>query len=341
MSQGFNAFDRQIEAIAEGEVTEQKLLEMLDRVRTRKELEELDGQIRKQLRRVIEGLLFASAEPISFRKLREIADTLYPVRPKLLLGLLTELRDEYRDQERAFQLEEIGQGFVLRTHESIGTYVEQLYRNKRTERLSSAATEVLSIIAHRQPVTRGQIDGIRGVDSSGTLQALVERGLVEVVGRAESVGRPSLYSVTPAFLAYFGYKDLTELPRLKTDDELAAAKSPASSPGSPRPTTASVPPVEASLPRDASAYSQTERAHLQTADQDLPPAAYVLSDDSPSSHEERLRSDPDVLEGSSANGTDDLQHQELAGSRQELLGALSEASGEFRDSSDHTLLPTP
>lgn len=226
MSDGFNAFDQKIEAIAEDELSEERLLEMLDRVRMRKELESIDGQVRKQLRRIIEGLLFASSGPLSFRKIREVCDTLYPVRPKILLSMLTELRDEYRDQERAFQLEEIGKGFVLRTHESIGTYVEQLYRNKRTERLSAAATEVLAIIAYRQPVTRSQIDAIRGVDSSGTLQALVERELVEVVGRLEAPGRPSLYSVTENFLTYFGYKDLSELPRLGTDEELAEETKP-------------------------------------------------------------------------------------------------------------------
>ena len=99
----------------------------------------------------------------------------------------------------------------MRTLANYGPYIEHLFRKKRTEKLSQAAAEVLSIVAFRQPITRSQIDAIRGVDSSGTLHSLIERGLVESVGRLEAPGRPSLYSVTQAFMKHFGIQDLTEL----------------------------------------------------------------------------------------------------------------------------------
>ena len=177
--------------------------------------QKLEAHLQHHLKRVIEALLFASPDPLSFNKIREITDTILPLRPKQLKDLLEELKHDYLDQKRAFQLEEIAQGYVLRTHEEYAPYVNLLLRQKRSEKLSYASTEVLAIIAYRQPVTRPQVDAIRGVDSSGTLMQLLERQLIEPVGKLEAPGRPTLYATTKDFLKHFGLKDLSELKQMK------------------------------------------------------------------------------------------------------------------------------
>jgi segregation and condensation protein B len=167
-----------------------------------------------QTKRVIEALLFAANDPITFNRLREVTEHLALLKPRHLHQLLEELREEYIKNGNAFELIEIGGGYILRTREEYGKYIDLLYRNKRTEKLSPAATETLAIIAYKGPITRPQIDSIRGVDSSGILYSLQDRELVENVGKLEAPGRPSLYAVTTQFMKHFGINDLTELPKL-------------------------------------------------------------------------------------------------------------------------------
>lgn len=167
---------------------------------------------RTRFKRIIEALLFVSHEPISFNKIREVLDSVEPLKPRQIQDLLQEMAEEYILQQRAFRLEEIAQGYILRTCKEYGPYIDSLFRNKRTEKLSPAAAEVLAIIAYRQPITRPQIEAIRGVDSSGIIQSLLERQLIEPVGRMEAPGRPTLYGITTYFLKHFGLRDLKELP---------------------------------------------------------------------------------------------------------------------------------
>ncbi len=168
----------------------------------------------KHVKKIIEALLFASNEPLPFNKIREVIDTVEPLKPSLLKEIISELANEYVFQQRSFRLEEIAQGYVLRSCKEYSPYIDLLHRNKRTEKLSQASAEVLAIIAYRQPITRPQIDAIRGVDSSGTLQNLLERQLIEIIGKLEAPGRPSLYSITKDFLKHFGLRDIDELPKL-------------------------------------------------------------------------------------------------------------------------------
>lgn len=167
-----------------------------------------------RVKRIIEALLFASSEPITFNKLREVIDTISPLAPRELRAILQELQEEYRTQQRAFRLEEIASGFVLRSAEEYNPYIELLHRNKRHEKLSHASAEVLAIIAYRQPITRTQIEAIRGVDSTGSVATLLERQLIQPVGKLEAPGRPMLYGITKEFLKHFGLKDVKELPQL-------------------------------------------------------------------------------------------------------------------------------
>jgi segregation and condensation protein B len=175
----------------------------------------LDMQTRFHLKRTIEALLFASSEPLTFNKIREVTDSIHSLQPRVLKAIIQELQEEYIAQQRAFRLEEIAQGFTLRTCEQFGPYIELMGRNKRGEKLTQAAAEVLAIIAYRHPITRSQIESIRGVDSSGILANLLERQLIQPEGRLEAPGRPTLYGITKEFLKHFGLRDISELPSLE------------------------------------------------------------------------------------------------------------------------------
>ncbi len=187
---------------------------ILEKIQHDEEQRKREAQARFQVKRIIEALLFACSDPLPFQKIREITDSFYPLRPMILRQIVDELQHDYVIQQRAFRLEEIAQGFVLRSCEEYSPYIEQLYRNKRTEKLSHAAAEVLAIIAYKQPITKPQIEAIRGVDSSGTLQNLLDRQLIEAVGKLEAPGRPTLYGITHGFLKHFGLKDLEGLPKI-------------------------------------------------------------------------------------------------------------------------------
>lgn len=188
---------------------------VVDEIHEKNEKEQ-QFQLRRKAKQIIEALFFASSEPISFNKLREIIETLYPIKPRVLRDLIEQLQEEYLSQGRAFRLEEIEEGFLLRSCEEFAPYIQMLFRHKKTEKLSQAAAEVLAIIAYRQPVTRPQIDAIRGVDSTGTLINLLERELIEPLGKLEAPGRPTLYGITQNFLQYFGLRNLKDLPQLNT-----------------------------------------------------------------------------------------------------------------------------
>lgn len=174
----------------------------------------LTASLRFELLRVIEALLFATSEPIPLDRLRQILETIAPIKPKELRSLISELQYDYQVQRRAFRLEEIAEGFLLRSAPEFAPYIELMVKQRRSERLSPAATEVVAIIAYRQPITRPQVEAIRGVDSSGTIQNLLERGFIAATGRLEAPGRPTLYCVTPLFLQHFGLRSIQELPSL-------------------------------------------------------------------------------------------------------------------------------
>jgi segregation and condensation protein B len=165
----------------------------------------------KEIKRIIEALLFSTNEPIELERFREIIETAFPIRRLELKQLIEELQDEYHEQKRSIQIDEIAGGYLLRTVKEMHSFVEMLHQNRRSEKLSKAAIEVLAIIAYKQPITRAEIDKIRGVDSSGTVSALLEREVIEVVGRLDQPGRPSQYGTTKRFLRHFGLNKIEEL----------------------------------------------------------------------------------------------------------------------------------
>ena len=161
---------------------------------------------KREIERIVEALLFASSQPLSLTKIKEIIESTYPIKSTELQQVLSQLKETYENENRGFQLDEIAEGFLLRTVNDLFPYVELLHKDRRGEKLSKAAMEVLAIIAFKQPITRAQIESIRGVDSSGTLHSLQERGLIEITGRLETPGRPSQFGLTKGFLKHFGLK---------------------------------------------------------------------------------------------------------------------------------------
>ncbi len=174
---------------------------------------------RAEKRRIVEALLLASPEPIAATR----AATLIPgATPTLVRELVSELEGEYREQERAFEIREVAGGYQLRTRSEYAAYLQQL-QSQRPLRLSQAALETLSIVAYKQPVTRGEVDGVRGVDSGAVLRTLVERKLIRIAGHREVPGRPMLYATSRRFLEVFGLARLEDLPTLRNLQELAGA----------------------------------------------------------------------------------------------------------------------
>jgi segregation and condensation protein B len=174
------------------------------------------------LRSAVEALLFSSDQPLPLSLLAEALDA----PPERVSEVLEELGADYKAREAGVELREMAGGWIVTTTAEQHEWVARMLRGKRKMRLSRAALETLAIIAYKQPVTKSEIEAIRGVDSSGTLATLLERSLVTIKGRSTVVGRPLLYGSTGDFLNYFGLKDLTDLPRPEELRALVAAREP-------------------------------------------------------------------------------------------------------------------
>jgi len=174
------------------------------------------------LRSAVEALLFSSDQPLPLSLLAEALDA----PPERVSEALEELGADYKAREAGVELREMAGGWIVTTTAEQHEWVARMLRGKRKMRLSRAALETLAIIAYKQPVTKSEIEAIRGVDSSGTLATLLERSLVTIKGRSTVVGRTLLYGSTGDFLNYFGLKDLTELPRPEELRALVAAREP-------------------------------------------------------------------------------------------------------------------
>ncbi len=164
------------------------------------------------LKKIVETLLFITDRPV---KPGRLADVIDGTNVKQIREVITALQDEYAQQGRAMQIVEIGGGFQMSTKPEYGRWVRKLYNEKMTTKLSNAALETLAIIAYKQPITRAEMEAIRGVDVAGPLERLLERSLVRVVGKKDTVGRPMVYGTTDEFLRMFGLNKLAELPDLQ------------------------------------------------------------------------------------------------------------------------------
>jgi len=176
------------------------------------------------LEKVIEALLFSAQKPLSIREIAtaikaaeddlasETPNEFARVKDAEVAAALQQLKLEYIEQGRAFQLVEKAEGWQLATDPAFAKWVRQLFPAPKPARLSAPALETLAIIAYRQPITRADVEAVRGVNIDGVLQTLMERGLVKIAGRAEIPGRPLLYATTQFFLDHFGLRNLDELP---------------------------------------------------------------------------------------------------------------------------------
>lgn len=163
-------------------------------------------------KQILEAVLFASDVPVTLSVLTQVLGNRTAAEVR---GLLNEMAAAYESEERGVVLSEIAGGFQILSRKECSPWVEQMLRSRRKIRLSKPALESLAIVAYKQPITKVEIDSIRGVDSAGVLHTLLERNLVTIKGRSKGVGRPLLYSTTQEFLSYMGINELTDLPELK------------------------------------------------------------------------------------------------------------------------------
>jgi segregation and condensation protein B len=190
------------------------------------------------LDKVIEALLFSAQKPLSIREITTAIKSAEDpaaagpnefarVREAEVAAAIEQLKTECVEQGRAFQLIEKAEGWQLATDPKYAPWVRQLFPAPKPARLSAPALETLAIIAYRQPITRADVEAVRGVNIDGVLQTLMERGLVKIAGRAEIPGRPLLYETTQFFLDHFGLRNLDELPNV---DELRRRDLPVARP---------------------------------------------------------------------------------------------------------------
>jgi segregation and condensation protein B len=174
------------------------------------------GWADEKLLSVLESLLFAAGEPVS---LSQLANAIEEVPRERIRKTLSEMAATYASGRCGLLLEEIAGGYQLRTRSEHAVYVRRLLSTK-APRLSRPVLETLAIVAYRQPVTRPEIEQLRGVDSGGVLDTLIERSLIKIAGRKEGPGRPIMYTTTSEFLELFGLKNLESLPDLEEFREL-------------------------------------------------------------------------------------------------------------------------
>jgi segregation and condensation protein B len=238
-----------------------------------------------ELKFILESLLFSAQKPLSVKELRDVlanaataedadeaAKPFKKTKDDDVTAALEELAREHETAARSYRLACVAGAWQFVTQPEFSPWLKALVGVKsRPTRLSQAALETLAIIAYRQPVTRAEVEQVRGVNIDGTMQTILERGLVEQSGRAEVVGRPALYSTTPLFLEYFGLRGLEDLPAA---DELRRIKIERP----PAPVTADAglatnPPEQLVLENPAASRQNSETVATPAAGDSTNPAA--------------------------------------------------------------------
>ncbi|MGH7796578.1 MAG: SMC-Scp complex subunit ScpB [Candidatus Binatia bacterium] len=177
---------------------------------------------REEIKSIVESLLFVADGPQSLQRFGAILDS---VDRPTLEGVLSEIQADYESQNRGIRLVEVAGGYQLRTAKANADWVKK-YLGGRPARMSKATLETLAIIAYRQPITKAEVEAIRGVDVDGVVATLLERNLIRAVARKDVPGRPFLYGTTPEFLQLFNLKELSQLPTLKEMEETSLPEIP-------------------------------------------------------------------------------------------------------------------
>jgi len=170
-----------------------------------------------KIKPAVEALIFASDTPVTESRICSVIEELSPSQVQ---RIVEELNQEYEQQNHAFRIQRIGGGYQFVTCAEFAHYIKKYYKGRSRGRLSKAALETLAIIAFKQPISRPEIDLIRGVNSDGVVKTLLEKNLIQISGRAETVGHALLYTTTQEFLQHFGINDISELPKPKEIEEL-------------------------------------------------------------------------------------------------------------------------
>lgn len=218
-----------------------------------------------ELKFILESILFSAQKPMSVKELRDVLSDaaeqedvdstvkgFKKTKEADVIAALEQLAKEHEEAKRSYRLACVAGSWQFVTQPDYGPWLRALVGVKaRPTRLSQPALETLAIIAYRQPVTRAEVEQIRGVNVDGTMQTLTERGLVEAVGRAEVVGRPTTYGTTSMFLEYFGLRALEDLPAADELRKIVVEKPPA--PVTVDPGLATAPPDQLQLKEEASA----------------------------------------------------------------------------------------
>jgi|GEM_PF-508130 len=183
------------------------------------QLSEADLQDPVRAKQVIEALIFASSKPISAAEIRKVAKSLTPGQIK---DYATQIQQDYEATQRPFDLVEVAGGYEIATKKEFAPWIFKIELQKKAKQASHSALETLAILAYKQPLTRAEIEELRGVDTSGVIATLMEKDFVKIVGKKEVPGRPFLYGTTDKFLEHFGLNDLTDLPNIDEIRELVA-----------------------------------------------------------------------------------------------------------------------
>ena len=175
----------------------------------------------RELKAILEAILFVSPEPVPVARLMSIVGTVSKVE---VVQALEIFRHDLEQQGRGIQLVQVAGGYRLVTKQEYGPWLKRMEKAKAVQKLSRSALESLAIIAYKQPLVRAEIEEIRGVETSGVLRTLCERKLVRIVGRKDVPGRPIMYGTTKFFLEHFGLQDLSQLPPLREFKELGESE---------------------------------------------------------------------------------------------------------------------
>ena len=168
----------------------------------------------KRMKAIVEVLLFSTTEPLTVKEICRLTEA----SPHEVQWAITELEKEYAQDGKGIELAELGDGYIFATRADYAAYVQKLLADRKSAPLSYAALETLAIVAYQQPVTRSEIEKIRGVSADRTVQTLLERQLIREVGRLDSPGRPIVYGTTQGFMVHFGLKNLAELPAIDLEE---------------------------------------------------------------------------------------------------------------------------
>jgi len=174
-----------------------------------------------KIKGIVEALLFVSERPLSLDRIRDILED---KEKEGIKEVISKLKSEYEEKDKGIRLVEVAGGYQLVTNPEYSEFLKKFYQKTKAERLTSASLETLAIIAYKQPVTKLDIESIRGVDASGILKNLLEKGLICIAGRKDTLGRPFVYRTTRQFLEHFGLKSLDELPKIEEFGDVEIGK---------------------------------------------------------------------------------------------------------------------